>query len=435
MSGVLCIDFGTSSVRAVRRMPGGKIKVLDIGRVAKSRLDDASIRSDIHIDGKGLHVSYGERAVVARRKAATLLYEASPKLWLKSPGDLQRPAADGTKLMREDLLAGLMANVLRACIGSGELSQATMDKLDVLIAHPVWPSETADQANAALCRISTKAQYMAFERDWATAPASTLAHYSHFEYEPSTPDQDVIEPVAAAVELLPSDENGRRICAVVDIGAGTTDIGLFRAVAPDWASSVRSKLYPLGEPRSVFKAGNVVDEIVFDMLRARANRANESDLEDVRARIRQVKETLFQDGFVQELGVDLQLEDIQAHPDAKAMAREIRRVLESAVQDSSSTIFELMNARTHGICKMQIVLAGGGASIEFLRKAIGKPFEIHGRSLQVDLSLADEGVGRDVNLFGAGRGRMAVALGGASFEYDSLIHEHPRSERFARGSL
>ena len=39
MSGALCIDFGTSSIRAVRRLPGGKLKPLDIGRVTRSKLD------------------------------------------------------------------------------------------------------------------------------------------------------------------------------------------------------------------------------------------------------------------------------------------------------------------------------------------------------------------------------------------------------------
>ena len=50
MSGALCIDFGTSSIRAVRRQPSGKLKTLDIGRVTRSKLDDASIRCEIHVD-------------------------------------------------------------------------------------------------------------------------------------------------------------------------------------------------------------------------------------------------------------------------------------------------------------------------------------------------------------------------------------------------
>ena len=94
MSGALCIDFGTSSIRAVRRLPSGKLKTLDIGRVTKSRLDDASIRSEIHVDEHRRYVRFGERAVVARKDTGTpSLYESSPKLWLKEPDRLGEAAA------------------------------------------------------------------------------------------------------------------------------------------------------------------------------------------------------------------------------------------------------------------------------------------------------------------------------------------------------
>ena len=96
MSGALCIDFGTSSIRAVRRLPSGKLKTLDIGRVTKSRLDDASIRSEIHVDEQRRYIRYGERAVVARKDIGTpSLYESSPKLWLKEPDRLGEPCVYG----------------------------------------------------------------------------------------------------------------------------------------------------------------------------------------------------------------------------------------------------------------------------------------------------------------------------------------------------
>src|ERR1035437_1818913 len=121
MSGVLCIDFGTSSIRAVRRMPNGKVKPLDIGRVAGSRLDDASIRSEIHIDEHGRYVRFGERAITARLASPNfLLYEPSPKLWLKDPRSLEERAVPELALTRENLLAGLFANALHACISAME---------------------------------------------------------------------------------------------------------------------------------------------------------------------------------------------------------------------------------------------------------------------------------------------------------------------------
>jgi len=434
MSGVLCIDFGTSSIRAVRRMPSGKLKPLDIGRVVRSRLDDASIRSEIHIDEQGRYVRFGERAITARLESPTsLLYEQSPKLWLREPQSLGRQAVPGLALTRENLLAGLLANALHACIKVMDVGDATLRQIEVRIAHPVWPSDIADAANAAIGRICAQTQRMVFDRDWATVTVSQLEAHTR---NPGTPVQssvDVVEPVAAAVELLPSAENVRRVCAVVDVGAGTTDIGLFQAVAPDSASAVRGKLYPLGEPISVFKAGNVVDEIVLDVLQSRAKRSDAAAVQDVKARIRQIKETLFQDGYIQELGVNLRLEDVQSHPEAKVMARDIRTAFEAAVQRSSKTIVGFMDARTHYIRELELVMAGGGASIDFIRKAVEKPFLLDGKHLPVVITEAEPD--GELNLFGAARERMAVALGGARGEYDSLIHQMTPANRISRGRL
>ena len=434
MSGVLCIDFGTSSIRAVRRMPNGKLKPLDIGRVAKSRLDDASIRSEIHIDEQGRYVRYGERAISARIGSPNaILYEPSPKLWLRDPRSLSQYAAPGVSLTRENLLAGLLANALHACVTVMDIGDATLRQIEVRIAHPVWPADVASEANAAMSRISAQAQKMVFDREWATVTVAELEAHTRTAGTALQAQVDVVEPVAAAVELLPSAENSRRVCAVVDVGAGTTDIGLFQAVAPDSASTVRGKLYPLGDPVSVFKAGNVVDEIVLKVLVSKAKRADVAAVHDVKARIRQVKETLFEQGFVQELGVNVSLEEMRSHADAKLMAHEIRAALESAVQQSCKPIVGFMDARTHYVTALELVMAGGGANIDFIRKAVEKPLMLDGKQLKVVITETQPD--RELNLFGAGRGRMAVALGGARPEYDQLIHQMAPMTRIVRGRL
>lgn len=434
MSGVLCIDFGTSSIRAVRRMPNGNLKPLDIGRIARSQLDDASIRSEIHIDALGRYVRFGERAIKARADSPNaLLYESSPKLWLRDPDRLKQPAAPGLNLTRENLLAGLLANALHGCVTAMSIGDATLRQIEVRIAHPVWPDEVSAKANAALERLSAQAQKMVFDREWATVTVSQLEAHTQTAGAAVRVPVDLLEPVAAAVELLPSAENARRVCAVVDVGAGTTDIGLFQAVAPDSASSVRGKLYPLGEPVSVFKAGNVVDEIVLNLMISKARRPSQVEVQDLQSRVRQVKETLFEQGFVQELGVTVSLDELRSHADAKLMAREIRSALETVVQRNRGPIIGFMDARTHYVTTLELVMAGGGANIDFIRKALEKPLVLDGKQLQVEITESQPE--RGLNFFGAGRGRMAVALGGAREEYDQLIHQMAPVRRFVTGRL
>jgi len=176
----------------------------------------------------------------------------------------------------------------------------------------------------------------------------------------------------------------------------------------------------MGDSISVFKAGNLIDTIVMDVLRTKARHPDKLAVEDVRARIRQVKETLFKDGVVQALGVDVHLDDIESHPEARSMARDIRSEFEAAVYRNSSPIVGLMDARTHYVRRLELVMAGGGASMAFIRNALELPFVLDGKHLAVDVVEAAVEVG--LELFGADRSRMAVALGGAREEYDELIH-------------
>lgn len=434
MSGALCIDFGTSSIRAVRRQPSGKLKTLDIGRVTKSRLDDASIRSEIHVDEQRRYVRYGERAVVARKDTAMpSLYESSPKLWLKEPDRLGEAAAPGLGVTREQLLAGLLAYAIRAAAEADEIGESTLKALDIRIAHPVWPGQVQVAANAAIARICAQARQMAFLREWGTVTVAQLLEHVQAAAIPRHVDIDVVEPVAAAAELLPSAENIVRMCAVVDVGAGTTDIGLFLSLVPDGASQIRSKLYRTGHPVSVFKAGNVVDATVLKLLEARAKKASATTLADVRGRIRGIKETLFRVGHVQELGCDVHLKDLQSHPDAQAMAAEIRAEFLRLIQDNATEIAKWMDKPVHSVSRLDVVMAGGGASIDFVLKALDKPIPIGRKTLQVKLTIPGDRPG--VNTFGASRGRMAVALGGASSDYDTLLHEQPTLTTIRRGPL
>jgi hypothetical protein len=223
------------------------------------------------------------------------------------------------------------------------------------------------------------------------------------------------------------------MCVVVDVGAGTTDIGLFLSLVPDGTSQVRTKLYRMGQPVSVFKAGNVVDTIVLKLLEGRANKPSATALADVRARIRGIKETLFRDGLIQELGCDVRLTDLESHPDSKAMAAEIRAEFLRLVLDNEAAIANWLDKHVHSVKRLDVVMAGGGGSIDFVLKAINKPVPIGHRTVQVKLTIPGERAG--INTFGASRGRMAVALGGASNDYDNLVHEQPKVTTIRRGSL
>jgi len=364
-----------------------------------------------------------------------LLYEMSPKLWLREPNRLAKPAAKGLQLTREDLIAGLMAYALSAAALSEGIGAETLKRIDVRIAHPVWPSEVKDEANDALERICARARNMALGRaEWGTPTVKAFQDFPSASSSRRTHAVDVLEPIAAAVELLPHESNITKICAVVDVGAGTTDIGLFQSLVPDEVSSVRSKLYGMGGPISVFKAGNQVDEIVLELLKTRAGRLTKTDLADLKARMRSIKETIFENGFIQEMGVDLKLEEVESDSRSKQMAREIRAELERVVQREVDTVKNWTKRASNADAELNLVMAGGGATMGFLRKELKKPIRLDGMLLNVKLEDPPARHGGN-EILGASRSRMAVALGGASQDYDEVQHEKAQLHTIHRGSI
>ena len=68
MSQILCLDFGTSSLRAALFDNKGYQSVLPIGLSVRSALDDASIRSDILLSSDGSKIYLAEEAIKSRIK-------------------------------------------------------------------------------------------------------------------------------------------------------------------------------------------------------------------------------------------------------------------------------------------------------------------------------------------------------------------------------
>lgn len=419
MSAALCIDFGTSSIRAVYRDAKNKRHVLPIGLVTGAKsIDEASIRSEIHIDAQGKALKYGEHAVIAKAKPApSSYYESSPKLWLLEPENLDQPAFKGLKVSRRELLTGLLAY---AIYGAREalrrIGIAHPKELeDIRIAHPVWREDLARRANQEILQIGYAASQLAKQGDWGNVPLTTLRSYFDEPYSGSLrPSSDVIEPVAAALELLSRPDNSRQFYAVVDVGAGTTDIGLFCSVVTKGRAD---RLIPLTTTRSIFKAGNEIDQVLYRILAKKSETTDQLRLYDVRTRIRQIKEFLFLNGFVQELGVRVSLDDVEKHSEIVKMAQEIRTCFEAVLSDRTTILG--WNTEPY----IQVVMAGGGGNVSFIRSALSTPVIVRERSIPVRITAS---AGTDQVTYGASHERLAVALGGANVHYDSLRHEHEK---------
>lgn len=430
MSQVLCLDFGTSSIRAVLRDHLDNRIVLPIGQVTPVQsIDGASIPSAFCIDKDLETVRFGQHAHEAILRGNYPAYSVtSPKRWLTEPESLDQKLHPKLAVTRRDVLTGLMAYALFAASETGAWTlPKSPENADVRVAHPVWPAAIKDAAERALGEIVWMAVNMASAGDWGETTADVLFSWTN----PSGPDEvrplqkfkiDTIEPIAAAVELLPNTGNERRVCMVVDVGAGTTDIGIFHQLSPDRLTNKGDRIIPAGPATSVFKAGDEIDRLLLKFMKNTNPHVFDANQARIKSEIRFQKESLFNNGRLQLAGIELSLAELERSTDVKAMSAEIRQGVERCLTDAFQKIKSFIS--TSGLdFEITVVMAGGGAEIQFLRETIGKPLVVSGSKFTFSFF---KPIQPKINLHGAGYERMAVGLGGAKEEYEKVVHEHAK---------
>jgi hypothetical protein len=435
MAAALCVDFGTSSIRAVLSDGSGDIEVLPIGQVTeRQEIDGASIPSAVCIDADKTTIRFGQHAQEAIRTQRNLIFwETSPKRWLKEPGKIDLRVVPDLPVTRRDLLTGLMGYALFAASQTERWQVPdSPEGADIRIAHPVWPLEIKDDADKTLREIAWFATFMAAAGDWGQTSIEVLRSWTNPEDDLEGMPQldtavDAIEPIAAAIELLPTLASQRRICAVIDVGAGTSDIGVFQQLVPDEKTRKAVKLIPAGPATSVFKAGDAIDQALIDFLQERYPAAYQASAGAIRVDIRGHKRNLFLNGRIQLPGIDLALEDFQRTPAIQSIASEIRGGLVQCIRDARERMTTWLSPGVEIDRRILVVMAGGGAGLAFLQRVLLEPLSIDGVRYEFESMVPTEP--RRLNMHGAGYSRLAVGLGGVHEGYDDLIHEHGELSR------
>ena len=416
-SGILCIDFGTSSIRAALSEDGrARPQVLELGEAVRSSIDRASIPSAVFIDANRSKITFGEEAFKkGQRGEKSLLFEMSPKRWMTvdSPDMLDTEIVAGTGLTRKHLLAGLLAQAFSATTTAVSLSKAHLLQLETRVAHPVWSLKTQSSLRQHLRWITDVARQLSGATDQAISPDKLSTAVAKASGKPSALGLDVEEPVAAALELFENSENSREICVVVDVGAGTTDLAIFLSLTPDESShGHRRKFIQAASPRSIYMAGDLIDAEVINLITIRAKNLRSDSVQDLQRRRRNIKETLFSKAKkVFESGVEVTINDLEMQERIGQMRNELASNFKSLISEASIFIQTFVDASFHRVDQINVVFAGGGSNIGFLHEAIGKSARLNnGRSVPIVIRAATS-VERSLP---AAVERLAVAMGGTT---------------------
>lgn len=425
MTAAICIDFGTSSIRAAFRDANDGLHVIPLGKLANERrLDGASLMSEISVDRRNGSLALGEKAfMLSRVNSRDVYFKSSAKLWFKDPGMLSQIEVPEFGLTREHLLVGLLAYAFNVTLSANSKLRL---QGNVRVAHPIWEKDKQDGANLALLKIAAKAIALAESGFQNPLPVATLKRVfsSIGEAESVSSGVDVIEPIAAAQQLIPHQQNLRKIVAVVDVGAGTTDLGLFVYKEPSATKGRKlgqSAIVPLTQARSVIKAGNLVDHVLLRMLFAKVRRLSPEDKREAEAEVRRLKEQLFKDGKLTHLGCTIEQRELEQDEELQEFARDVRANLEDMITDNSAMIKATTVSLAYQVPYVEIIMAGGGASLSFLVQKLREPMK--GDGFNVEFRVVMPGV-TGLRQYEASIGRLAVALGGVQSEYDDLRKEY-----------
>lgn len=193
-------------------------------------------------------------------------------------------------------------------------------------------------------------------------------------------ERHVLEAAAAAAAIGDHLANKRPTALVVDIGAGTTDLGLYRFTIPD---ERQASIFPFARGGAALKiAGNRLDDLLIEFIKAQAGLDEnggdgQRSLNRIRRDIRDHKITLFETGA-------LEIEDIgdTSITLADFLATEAVRKFKGKLKAEIETLMGSVGLENLNLSDgLYVVLTGGGAKVSVFTDVFSSPFTVEGQSL------------------------------------------------------
>lgn len=429
----LCLDFGTARSKAFAMEAGGKPVELALGNRAGGT--GYAVDSTLFITNNGL-IIFGSQAIdfsVASVESGRTRFD-SPKarLSMGEQGEIDQIWVDANTNptaipMSEGELITLYLAYLTDLAVSELVAQGYSRYVRRRFARPCWSEERNRWAEPLLRRMLAQAQILAdtFHERWQTGITVAEAKEALTQIQALSVlpeyllDQSIPEPVAAAASLMLRDEAQREIFMVVDVGAGTTDFGLFFLQHNPDKEICITRVIP-NSVQYIPQAGNRIDDLLkFYVLDHEGidpsgveGRHNKVYLE---SRIRWYKEQLFRQGTTEitlanHARVHVQLKGFLATQRVRNFAALLQKKVEEILNSIGEGYLDLLS--TIGL---RVVLTGGGAGLPMVRALAQGVVEVKGRKiLRKATAAVPEWIEESYPQFAPLYSQLAVAIGGAA---------------------
>lgn len=437
---ILCLDFGTAySKAAIWRADASNPTVLDLGDKAGG--SGPMVESSVYLSNDMIY--FGPEALRRYRTdndAERKMFTSPKELLTHQPEDIEtdRPekAIDPTQRFKTRDLLILYLAYLTAVTSESLREMDIRVALPRRFAAPGWHNAQFGEPNSEFEAVARKmssflvdaqvlADSIAFEEWRDGIPCGVVL--AHLEALARMRDErwrgcdliqrPVLEAVAAAVGIEDNVQNKRVQVAIVDVGAGTIDVGLFAYVLTDSGTRV----HPFRGGLSTFNmAGNYIDRALIALAKSRAELGHDGVVDRkldkaLRDQIRDRKRDLFETGEVAILvdgfpRITIKIDEFTSWPAIKDLVERFKADVAKAIAGPGSSNFTGMQAEN------LVVFTGGGGRIPFLRKVFQKPFDVHGgeRAYFVEQDASPDWVSRAPAQQRDVFPQLAVATGGCS---------------------
>lgn len=435
----VCLDFGTAMSKAFAIQGYSTPIELALGKRAGS--SGYPVESSLFISDDGI-LHFGPQAVELGTAAAALGRARfdSPKarLSMGEQVDIHR-AAIGKEFNPTDIP---MTEGEMITIYLGYLTDLATSELEAQgysrycsrrFARPCWPEDRNRWAEPLLRRMLAQAQVLAdtFHDQWREGiPLAKVKQAMEKLCELAVlPDyllgDGIPEPVAAAASLMLTDEAQREMFLVIDVGAGTTDFGLFLLQHNPAKDICLVRIVP-GTIMYLPQAGNRVDDLLkFFVLELEGidvgSPEGEHNRTFLQSTIRLHKEALFRDGIVEvplanSSRVVVDRDTFLASSRLKAFGQLLQDNVAAVLNTVGDGFLDLMHD-SH----LNVVLTGGGADLPMVQSLARDVIEVRGRRVMRRPTLhVPVWISEQYPQFASQYPQLAVAIGGANPELPSI---------------
>ena len=231
---------------------------------------------------------------------------------------------------------------------------------------------------------------------------------------------DVVEPLGVANSLISWTTPIDSLALVLDIGAGTSDLSLYRLnVDPEGNQSVGMEVE--GSARVLTEAGNYLDRLLIALI-VKKSGINSDDKSWVNVhsalelRIREFKESLFQEEFVfvtleDWIEVEIALEEFVELEAVRKFGENLRNTMVDILESVDGSWVNWIRANPRRF--LTVVLTGGGAELPMVKELAEGSISVNGANIPIRRAMRFPMWLRDVDEnLEADYPRVAVSLGG-----------------------